>query len=305
MGNKRLLRSIAGIVLSVVIFYYLFEQLVSYWHQVEVHSFSFRYPYLGLSILCLLSFFALSAKGWHLTVRILGGNLSFYRAMFISTYAQFGKYIPGKVWSVVGKTCLSERYGLSREMAIKSISLEFLFAHTTGLFLFALYQIKHPVFPLATLGYIWGAVLASALLIMHPFLANRAVAIIAKILHYDITPFDFRTKHTIGLFVFYSSSWLLLGLSLFFLMASFSKVSPNLFFPVSCIFPFANTSGAMVIVVPGGLGIREGVLSYLLKPILGASASVLFALISRMWTTIGEVLVFIIIFMINRNSRKL
>jgi len=57
------------------------------------------------------------------------------------------------------------------------------------------------------------------------------------------------------------------------------------------LFPLATVAGFMVLVTPGGLGMREAVLALGLIPALGGSAAVVAAILSRICSFLAEILV--------------
>jgi hypothetical protein len=53
---------------------------------------------------------------------------------------------------------------------------------------------------------------------------------------------------------------------------------------------FSATAGLVVILVPYGLGVREGLLMLFLQPFLSTESAALISLAARLWTLIGELL---------------
>jgi uncharacterized membrane protein YbhN (UPF0104 family) len=62
--------------------------------------------------------------------------------------------------------------------------------------------------------------------------------------------------------------------------------------------------GLLVVWAPGGLGVREGLFALLLDPIMTGAINVLVGLLSRIWVTLSEVLVFLVVLLIGRIRRK-
>jgi hypothetical protein len=59
-------------------------------------------------------------------------------------------------------------------------------------------------------------------------------------------------------------------------------------------YAFSLNIGFLAIFTPGGIGVREGVLVFLLSSIFPLPVSTLISLLSRLWMTLGEVLCFFI-----------
>ncbi|MDX2054532.1 MAG: hypothetical protein SFV15_19180 [Polyangiaceae bacterium] len=65
----------------------------------------------------------------------------------------------------------------------------------------------------------------------------------------------------------------------------------NIAIQASGLFPLATVAGFIVLVTPGGLGMREAVLALGLTPTLGASAALVLSILSRASSLLAEVLV--------------
>ena len=59
-----------------------------------------------------------------------------------------------------------------------------------------------------------------------------------------------------------------------------------------------------MLIAPGGLGVREGIFALLLNPILPGALNIVASLLSRIWITVSELLLFGSIFLIERMRRK-
>ena len=92
------------------------------------------------------------------------------------------------------------------------------------------------------------------------------------------------------------ASWLLWG-------GAFATLVPGVLAPESLnvgaypllpgllyAYPIAHAAGMASLLTPTGLGVREGVFTWLATPILGSSAALVAVLAMRLWTTLAEVL---------------
>lgn len=68
---------------------------------------------------------------------------------------------------------------------------------------------------------------------------------------------------------------------------------------------FSATAGLVVIFVPYGLGVKEGLLTLLLQPFLPAESAVLISLASRLWTIACELLAAGIVAVLFYGSKRL
>ncbi|MFC2114325.1 hypothetical protein ACFLRI_03150, partial [Bacteroidota bacterium] len=97
--------------------------------------------------------------------------------------------------------------------------------------------------------------------------------------------------------LYYICTWSLWGMGFYFLSSS---ISPT-FFPNFLAFPLASTAGMLAIIIPGGLGVREGILTYALHQsgmLLEIAGSI--SILARLWFISGELFVFIVALILKR-----
>lgn len=205
---------------------------------------------------------------------------------------QLARYIPsGKVALLLVRTAAIRNLGLSHRLVASSIGIEVLAWLSVGM-LFG---------TLATVTYGsrmngLGALLSSWSL---PLAASTVVAIVVLV-SVDRRRFPawalriIRAEGSGPLLSFpvlgwQAASWfgpvaqgLLLPLAV---GASFSQAWPNV-----GMFLLAPIAGFLAVVAPGGLGVREAVLSYSLAPELGASKALAVAILARATFVVSEVL---------------
>ena len=110
-------------------------------------------------------------------------------------------------------------------------------------------------------------------------------------------------KNRISIFIWYIAAWALFGLSFyFFLRALLDLKTLNIFFASGCYIAAYNL-GYISLITPGGLGVREGVMSALLAPTLGGPVAASISLIHRVLITLAEVVISLIAFITYRFDR--
>jgi glycosyltransferase 2 family protein len=203
----------------------------------------------------------------------------------------FGKYIPGKMWMVMGKAAyLSENLNFS----VTSMSILFLNAQIIGLWCGLV------------LGII-GLFVNNALHLLSwaGFLILTFITIIlfSKTVHDPVTKFInkiFRKNFTIPLLSIRDSffllpwffgGWIFWGIGFFLFAHSITDV----YLPFSAVFcfPLAGTLGVVFLFAPGGIGIREGIMiGYLSILNISLPDAIMVSAASRLWFLIGEIFIF-------------
>jgi hypothetical protein len=83
----------------------------------------------------------------------------------------------------------------------------------------------------------------------------------------------------------YTVNWLVFGIAFFLFANAFQPVDWSLMLYLAGAFSGASLVSMLSLVIPSGLGVREGVLILLLVPVMPVGAAVLVSFASRLWFT--------------------
>lgn len=211
------------------------------------------------------------------------------RAYVIS---HLGKYVPGKALVVVMRVGLVTPYGA------RGVTAGFATLYETLVMMAGGAAVATAGFLISSLEF-WPIItslgLAAALLVViDPKIFPRVMALVStpfKSIGTDALPRFSRRLETEGLLIA-AGGWLLLGLSLAAVILGISRtgLEPSALPVVIASVALATVAGFAVAVLPGGLGVREGVMMAALEPTVGAETAVLAALTLRLIWVLGEVL---------------
>lgn len=298
----KLLRRILIPVIILLIFYFLVRSIIAHWQKVPFAEIKFEVNFLIISILFLLASSFAGNFAWCKNLRFLGAKIRYFQALSVIGISQMGKYIPGKVWSVGGRVLLARRYGVSEITTSASILIETI---TLSLSAFVLFFISLFSFggSLPSKFYLSFLFLPLSLFFLHPAILKRLIALGGKILRRPVVIPDLESKKVIGVYAIYFISWFLHSSGFFFLVHSIYPVSFANFFRVIGAFSCAWVLSFGILFIPGGFGVREGILAFLLKFFLPTPIAALLSLLGRLWTTLGEVIILIIAFLVKMAPR--
>ena len=211
--------------------------------------------FLSLLVLFVAQFYVVVL--WRFIVNSGKNKIGIKDAISIFYLSALGRYIPGKVWQLVGLAMLSEGAGIESEIAITSSLLSQSLSVITGFLISAgtitLYVKWYFVIPLILL----------VLVFLYPPVFNKVLNFFSMKIRKKSLSMNISLVQELLLFLGYWVAWLLYGLSLFLLFKAFSLniglVRSIQFFAVSYLL------GLFAVFVPGGLGVREGVLTLLLE----------------------------------------
>jgi len=253
----------------------------------------YSYPYLFYSVLFLWAGFLFYSVCWG---KVLGSEYRDIRNRTIMASAGltiFGKYIPGRLWILLGRSAYVEKHSdhdlgplslLSFKEQIISIWIGFLL----GL-------IGYNLAGNFSIGGITGMViwLAATPLILSSLLPNIVNKIMARLMKRDIniTPLDW---HMIRRVVPYSIlNWGIWAGGFYFLVQAL--VPHDVPILTGLCFPLAANIGILAFFAPGGIGIRETmIVIYLHQLGVSMAEATTIALTSRLWFLFGEAFLFIV-----------
>ncbi len=290
----RAVMNVLGILLTGVAVYYLVASLLRGTREAGGLEELLRFDPLlfAASFALMLLHLMAAAWSWQLVCATAGHRLTYMQAFNVHFVAQVGKYIPGKVWGAVGKVGLSRRLGMSRTQTGHALMLETLFI-TSGSLVVAL-----PLVPMAAgnlgVGPAMGVaavagLIAVVVLTAHPGALRKVLDWMTSLTgrEFDIVEPGF--GRVLRLMPVYVLVFLLQGAAFVLLAWSFGLRIPLI--PGVFLLPTAVAVGFLAVFAPGGLGVREVSLVWLLAAVLPQpepGLTSLLAIASRLWITLGE-----------------
>jgi uncharacterized membrane protein YbhN (UPF0104 family) len=243
--------------------------------------------------LVFLGFLA-SALAWWKILSLHGQPVSLRLALASTGVTIFGKYVPGKVWVVIGRAGYIAERGLQALSRLSLISLKSqLITLWIGLPLGALVFIfaadetwRDLALPTLGLWTLMSALLFSGVLVRSlNWLLQRLGR--SPLDMPSLSPWLVLRAAPWFLFV-----WLAWCLGFALLVAALSGEPPQL--ADGLAFVLAATLAVLAVIAPGGLGVREGLLVLLLV-MLGhpAQFATTVSVIARLWFLAGEVMLFV------------
>jgi len=297
---KKVLLNTLGLLLTIAAVYYLVDSFLS--GAAEAGGFSellhFDPLLFAVSFFLMVLHLLAAAWSWMLVCGVAGAEISFGQAFNVHFLAQVGKYIPGKVWGAVGKISLSRKIGISSARTGHALILETLFI-IAGCLLMSL-----PVIPLAAqrigLGTTLSVIIvvtsvAVVLFTAHPGAFRKMLKIVRSLTGRNIDIEDPGFVNVLKLLPVYILVFLLQGVAFVFLARSFGLDLP--FYPGTFLLPTAVGIGFLAIFSPGGLGIREVSLVWLIGIVITSfepGQASLVSIAARLWITLGEALAFLV-----------
>ena len=263
-------------------------------------DFNWKFDYALLIVSFVLQLIALFwlVKIWQRMLRHTGSTVSYLKLFKVWFFTNLGKYLPGKVWQFLGMIYMLEKEGVPKQSSFSTGVLAQAFSVIAGLLvsviflgadLYARFFSQKPGLMLA------GVVLCVAILVVlcYPKTLETIVNWGLRILKKEKISLDISIKDVIIYILSYSLSWLLFGLAFLIFVKAMTKADFKMYFTLTGAFAFSLNIGFLALFTPGGIGVREGILVFLLSSLFPLPVSTLISLLSRLWITVGELLCFL------------
>jgi hypothetical protein len=257
------LRKILQYLALAAIAFFLGWALYGNWEEVRTYHWSFNYPLLALSLGVMLASLFLYAWQWRFSLQRLGASIGFIKVLRTYFIGNLGRYIPGKVWQFLGWFYLFEREGVMTSLRSTELS-----------------------------GRLWPflIVIPLGLVVIQP-------SVLEKLLNWGLRLFK-RGPVTIELTAWdlarfaalHLLCWLGYGLAFYLFIRALYPVPLERLPALVGIFAGAWVIGFLSLLAPGGLGVREGILAYLLGFYLPSHVAIVVTLLSRLWVTAAELI---------------
>jgi len=312
-GKRSPVIEIFKYVLILVVVYFVGKKVADNWSEVVTYRWTINPLLLVLSVAAHLVTFAMLSRVWCYLIAGFGYRVPFPAAFKISYIANLGRYIPGKIWPVFGMVYLARKIDVNEEAAVASWGLAQMFAIPASFLACLLMAAFQPDMFTDEIGRFAGVgvyaatavvCLLSLLMILVP---NKVLSLFNQLLKLLRRPqISFRLgKYTaLQVYLGYLLSWLMFGFSFWlFLNAIIDRPQVPITGGITA-FVLAYQIGYLTVFSPGGLGVRELVLTSLLVPFVGPVAAGV-AVASRLWNIISEILAALVAFRIKLSGNKL
>lgn len=250
--------------------------------------------YMDLVFSFILLFFAMTVHGFtfSLVSSKFGLRISLLDSLRAFGIYVFTRYIPGKIWVVLGPISYYKNtynYPLDKLVTV-SLTSQFInlwvgISITSIVILFIDIALTVKILCLAA----W---VGLSLVIFTRYIHDLSEWLLKRFAKKDFQIPHISLRQYISLCPLFTIIWVLYTYGFYYLCMSFGADSN---FMIFFAFPLASILGMIIVILPGGLGVREGVLVALLTasnvPIQLATT---ISMASRIWFLIGESFIFVV-----------
>lgn len=248
--------------------------------------------WLALGLVLAAAAMVAIAAWWRHALRLLGEDVPMHQVVARYFVGEVGKYLPGGVWTVVGRAELLRRYGIRRAAAYGSVALSLL-----ALYLSALLVVAAGLPVLVSGGDGTGPVavllaLPLGLVALHPRVLRPSLDAAGRLAR---RPLDLPIpawRASVGLVLGYLPAWVLVGGATWAVARALDPSAPLAEVAVAAVLSWVV--GFLLVPVPSGAGVREaafvaaaGSLDPGIAAATAVAARVLFVLVDGLGAAIG------------------
>jgi len=278
-------------IASIAAIYYQLDSIDASGFKIK----SFSPKLLLISIVLQVVFWVSLTYAWRNISRITLKTVPSYVNSFCEiSLVSLGKYLPGKLWGMLARGIQIKKSGNSIGSILHATILEQIIFLHAGLIMSCLaaiiflpYTLKLVVLAIGTLFFILG--------LRYRNIFIKVAGKLIRKLKKDAAAFNVVTitiNQYLAAFLAYALVWLLSGAVFSSLFFVFSARTPDI--EMISILVFSNivsiSIGFLVVIAPGGIGVREAMIALTLAPYLSINETVFLALVYRIWVVATDAL---------------
>ncbi len=304
-GSRSLVREVLRWTLAAAIIFFLVQRLVHDWPSVRDSFDHLAWSWLVLGSVPGLGYFFFRIIAWQRALESVGVRARYWPVGKVWMNGEIIRYIPGNVWSVVGRVAMAPKLGIERVVVFSSMVLETFALIVTAAGLSALMLIGYPDFLFPGRGAL--LVIAALLCVLMSF---RSISHWFVTMVYRIVRKKDRVPATGGLgrsFIWMSLAWLVFAT---FQVCTVKALGLPLndstdAVVLAGVFLLSWLVGYLSFITPSGLGVREAVLAFLLAPFMGTGEAILLAVVSRVAMIVIELVALAIVNAVARSRIRM
>lgn len=256
-----------------------------------------RYPVTAdprlvlLSLIALMAPLVLAVPPWLWSLRWLGAPpLSFAAGARIWFMSNFVRYVPGNVWQPVTMVVLARDCGIDEVRTAVSATLNLVLSNLSALLVAGTYWALDPGGQSRERLWLLPVIAALALACLHPAVLGRVMRLALRLTRRPPSDFHLSFGRVLLLLAFHGFIWLAYGVAFAVFWSALYPLDWHDLPRLTGAFAGAYAIGFLSLLTPSGLGVREGVLVFLLSGAYPAALVTVVALLARIWLIAGELI---------------
>jgi glycosyltransferase 2 family protein len=297
MSRKNVAKVVVSSAVLACIAFFFYRAFKANWATIQAQGVDLHYGYLFAGILCIAATYFAPTWGWQLTVNGLsrGHQLSFSQSFAAVNASSLTKYIPGKIWSYALQMYWLAAAGFPKSLIVYVNMINLFISLISSLLVGVLLLLPSADrFPIGLTGGALAALVAVDLMALkfHDALFKWLIATYNRWAKRDLQYYRISTKLVVQLHLLHVFAAFAFGLAAYFACLGIGYpvgVERAPLFMAALL--LSDTIAFAALIVPGGLGVREGIM----YAMLGGAASGPVALLLPVATRISHMIVDVVL----------
>jgi uncharacterized membrane protein YbhN (UPF0104 family) len=308
---------IVQVVILAAIGYFLARNLVGLdWAAFSQSLVQANRWFLALSMIMTVGGGLLVALGWGFILRALGQKILHGEILRIYYLSELAKYVPGKIWTAVGRVMMLEKKGVPRLITIASVGVMLIILAVSGVLVSLATLPLWPSLEVAgdsRLVILLVALVPIGLAALHPRIFQPVLNWFLRKVEHVEAKVNLRYSSILLLVLYWCGLWVIKGTATYFLLT----ILPDEIFAAHPLpaYGWLLFSGIMAVswilgtispFTPAGLGIAELSIVVLLESLFSIPVGygTIFAVFIRIWSVVAELICVGITFRLDAGSKK-
>jgi hypothetical protein len=266
--------------------------LLTNWYTIQEHTFSFRTAYISSAVFFTALHFIMLSLGWQALTRAFKCSVPARIGVPVWFITYLGRYIPGKVLFIAGRIMAYNSLGTRIGPTTYATILDNIFHIYAAVIVGSATLFFVPGLPLLWKVGLCTGTAGLSVLLLNPHICNFILKRMASKQHHTLAethvPVTFLKLAMMT--IMYTAAYIPLMFGLYYFSKCFTTVPFSHAAWLAGSLGCALALGILAIVVPSGLGVREGVFTWLLQFFIAADIAAVFAIATRIMMTVSELL---------------
>jgi len=293
----KLLRRLLEVAIIVLAAFYIGREIIDNKAVVLDHLSDLNWWLLFFAWLAYLGYFFVRSFAWRQIMTDIGVSLNLRQSIRIWFLSEFSRYVPGNVWSFLGRVYLAQKEGVSKKITVASLAIEMIFLVGSTAIFVALYLFLLPYHVATTYHWLFLLMTPTVILLLTPSILRNIIDKLLKIMKKEPIESKFSTSKLLKVLLLFTLAWAFYGFGSYLTMAAIVGVGRFSVWWLISTFIVAWLIGYISIITPMGLGVREGVVVATLSPLVSNGLAGLVAIFTRVWLMVSELSVLALIFL--------
>jgi glycosyltransferase 2 family protein len=261
--------------------------VVSQWSQVRSSFAQMGWGVVVGALAVAMLGLLVTMQVWRSLLTAAGSRVPFAAGTRIFFVGQVGKYLPGAVWPVLAQMELGQAHQVPRRRSATVAVVTMLVSLASGLLMATVAVLggSH------TADYAWAFLAVPVLLVsLHPKVLNPLIGRLLRLARRPPLEVPLTGRAVLIATLWSLLAWAVNGAHVYVLALSLGAPDGRTALLAVGGFAFAWCVGFLVVFAPAGAGVRDVILVAALSPVISVGQATAVALVSRLLTTIADLL---------------